>query len=72
VAYVVYNTGAADNVGDVLATTRYPVEPLGVKLTVAPVVVIPENPIPVGCVAGVTAAGAFTSTGRIAVQVPVL
>ena len=66
------DTGVADRVEDVLATTMYPVEPLGVKLMVPPVVVVDGTVNPVGCVAGATAVGLFTSNGTDAEQVPVL
>jgi hypothetical protein len=69
---VVNAAGAAYNVGNVLAITRYPVEPLGVKLTVAPDGVTPVKEIPVGCVVGATAAGLLTSTGLFAEHTPVL
>ncbi len=72
VAYVVYVVGVADREGLVPAITRYPVDPLGVKLMVAPFEVTPENVSPVGCVVGATAVGLFTSKGTLTEQVPVL
>ena len=69
---MVKEAGAAYNVGNVLATTRYPVEPFGVKLTVAPDGVTPVKEMPVGWVVGATAAGLLTSTGLFAEHTPVL
>ena len=72
VAYVVYVVGVAESAGLVLAITRYPVDPFGVKLIVAPLEVTPEKVSPVGCVVGATAAGLLTSKGTFTEHVPVL